>query len=409
MRTLSTFSILFWVYTKRSKNNQAPIYARITVNKKKLNISLKRRVETRLWNNQKQRINGTNEKARNINQYLDEVYAKLFQCYQELRSENKSITPQTIKLRYTGDDKIERYTLREIIEYHNTSMFQKLHGNTSRLYLTSQKYILLFVKKKYKVDDLELSSLDYKFILSFESFLRNYSPRHYKKRIGNNAVMKHIQRLRRMVSLAHQLEWIDRDPFVKFKQKLTPTHRGFLTPEELKHIEELKIKSTRLKLVKDLFVFSCYTGISYIDVMLLTNESLVLGLDKTNWIMTQRQKTRNAVKIPLLSKASEIIERYRHDKRSLINGTLFPRISNQKINAYLKEVAKLAKVRKNLTFHMARHTFATTVTLTNGVPIETISKMLGHRKLTTTQIYAKVLEKKVSDDMQLLREKLEQS
>ncbi|WP_350284432.1 site-specific integrase [uncultured Croceitalea sp.] len=409
MRTLSTFSILFWVYTKRSKNNQAPIYARITVNKKKLNISLKRRVETRLWNNQKQRINGTSEKARNINQYLDEVYAKLFQCYQELRSENKSITPQTIKLRYTGDDKIERYTLREIIEYHNTSMFQKLHGNTSRLYLTSQKYILLFVKKKYKVDDLELSSLDYKFILSFESFLRNYSPRHYKKRISNNAVMKHIQRLRRMVSLAHQLEWIDRDPFVKFKQKLTPTHRGFLTPEELKHIEELQIKSTRLKLVKDLFVFSCYTGISYIDVMQLTNESLVLGLDKTNWIMTQRQKTRNAVKIPLLSKASEIIERYKHDKRSLINGTLFPRISNQKINAYLKEVAKLAKVRKNLTFHMARHTFATTVTLTNGVPIETISKMLGHRKLTTTQIYAKVLEKKVCHDMQLLREKLGQS
>nr|WP_298995590.1 site-specific integrase [uncultured Allomuricauda sp.] len=409
MRTLSTFSILFWVYTKRSKNNQAPIYARITVNRKKLNISLKRRVETHLWNNQKQRINGTSEKARNINQYLDEVYAKLFQCYQELRSENKSITPQTIKLRYTGDDKIEQYTLRDIIEYHNASMFEKLHGNTSRLYLTSQKYILLFVKKKYKVDDFELSSLDYKFILNFESFLRNYSPQHYKKRIGNNAVMKHIQRLRRMVSLAHQLEWIDRDPFVKFKQKLTPTHRGFLTPKELKYIEELQIKSTRLKLVRDLFVFSCYTGISYIDVMQLTNKSLVLGLDNTNWIMTQRQKTRNAVKIPLLSKASEIIERYRHDKRSMINGTLFPRISNQKINAYLKEVAELAKVRKNLTFHMARHTFATTVTLTNGVPIETISKMLGHRKLTTTQIYAKVLEKKVCDDMQLLREKLEQS
>ncbi|PRX57186.1 site-specific integrase [Flagellimonas meridianipacifica] len=409
MRTLSTFSILFWVYTKRSKNNQAPIYARITVNKKKLNISLKRQVETRLWNNQKQRIKGTSEKARKINQYLDEVYTKLFQCYQELGSENKSITPQTIKSRYTGDDKIGRYTLRDIIEYHNTSMFEKLHGNTSRLYLTSQKYILLFVKKKYKVDDLELFSLDYKFVLNFENFLRNYSPRHYKKRIGNKAVMKHIQRLRRMVSLAHQLEWIDRDPFVKFKQKLTPTHRGFLTPEELKRIEELQVKSTRLKLVKDLFVFSCYTGISYIDVMLLTNESLVPGLDKSNWIMTKRQKTRNQVKIPLLSKASEIIERYRHDKRSLINGTLFPRISNQKINAYLKEVANLAKVRKNLTFHMARHTFATTVTLTNGVPIETISKMLGHRKLTTTQIYVKVLEKKVCDDMQFLREKLEQS
>ncbi|UII78795.1 site-specific integrase [Flagellimonas sp. CMM7] len=123
--------------------------------------------------------------------------------------------------------------------------------------------------------------------------------------------------------------------------------------------------------------------------------------------MTKRQKTRNPVKIPLLSKASEVIESYRHDKRSLINDTLFPKISNQKINAYLKEVAVLAKIRKNLTFHMARHTFATTVTLANGVPIETISKMLGHRKLTTTQIYAKVVEKKVGDDMKVLRKKLE--
>nr|WP_255695683.1 site-specific integrase [Flagellimonas sp. CMM7] len=257
------------------------------MNGKKLNIGLKRRVDVRFWNSQKQRINGKSEKVRKINQYLDEVYAKLFQCYQELRSENKPITPQTIKSRYTGDDKIGHYTLRDIIECHNTSMFEKLHGNTSRLYLTSQKYILLFVKKKYKVDDFELASLDYTFILNFESFLRTYSPQHYKKRIGNNAVMKHIQRLRRMVSLAYQLEWIDRDPFVKFKQKLTPTYRGFLTPEELKQIEELQIESTRLKLAKDLFVFSCYTGISYIDVMLLTNESLVLGLDKTYLIMTK--------------------------------------------------------------------------------------------------------------------------
>ncbi|MGB5237770.1 MAG: site-specific integrase, partial [Flavobacteriaceae bacterium] len=329
--------------------------------------------------------------------------------YQELRAEDERITPQAIKSKFIGDHKTERYTLRNIIQYHNTNMFNKLHGNTSRLYLTSQKYILLFVKKKYKADDIELSELDYKFILNFESFLRNYKPRHYQNRIGNNAVMKHIQRLRRMITLAYQIEWLDHDPFSKFKQKLTPTHRGFLTSEELERIEELHIESLRLKTVRDLFVFSCYTGISYIDLMLLTNESLVLGMDKTNWIVTERQKTRNSVKIPLLAKALVIIERYKYDKRSLINGTLFPRISNQKINAYLKDVAQLAKIKKNLTFHMARHTFATTVTLTNGVPIETISKMLGHRKLTTTQIYAKVIERKVSDDMQVLREKLEKS
>lgn len=409
MRTSSTFSVLFWIYSKRIKNNQAPIYARITINGKKLNISLKRRVDVRFWNTQKQRLNGTNEKVRNINQYLNQVYSKLFQCYQELRTEDKQITPQAIKAKFTGDDKIEDYTMRDIIEYHNNNMFDKLHGNTSRLYLTSQKYILLFLMKKYGTEDIKLASLDYKFILGFENFLRNYKPRHYNQQIGNNAVMKHIQRLRRMITLAYHIEWIQNDPFRKFKQKLIPTHRGHLTHEELKCIEGLHLKSKRLKTVRDLFVFSCYTGISYIDLMLLSDGSIVKGMDNSNWISTKRQKTRNSVKIPLLLKALEIIEKYRHDERSLVNGTLFPRISNQKINSYLKEIAQLGKINKNLTFHMARHTFATTVTMANGVPIETISKMLGHSKLTTTQIYAKVLEKKVSDDMQLLRKKLEPS
>lgn len=407
MRTSSTFSILFWIYAKRIKNNQAPLYARITVDRKKLNISLKRRIDTQLWSPEKQRIKGTGSNAKSLNQYLDEVHAKLFQCYQELRANDKRITPQTIKTKFLGDDRTKDFTLTDIITYHNDKMFHKLHRNTSRLYLISQKYILLYLKKEYKVDDLELALLDYKFILGFENFLRGYKPKHYQKQIGNNAVMKHIQRLRRMVTLAHDIEWIHQDPFRKFKQKLVPTHRGFLTNGELERIEELKLDSVRLRTVRDLFVFSCYTGISYIDIMLLTEESLVLGLDKTRWIATQRQKTRNPVKIPLLSKAFNIIKIYREDKRCQIHNSLFPRISNQKVNSYLKEIATAAGIQKNVTFHMARHTFATTVTMTNGVPIETISKMLGHRKLTTTQIYAKVIEQKVCDDMQMLREKLE--
>ena len=221
--------------------------------------------------------------------------------------------------------------------------------------------------------------------------------------------MKHIQRLRSMVTLAYHIEWIDNDPFRKFKQKLVPTHRGFLTAEELEGMEQLEIGSERLKTVRDLFVFSCYTGISYADLMVLTRESVVVGMDNTYWIFTKRQKNGNPVKIPLLSKALVLIKHYMTDKRSIINGTLFPKISNQKMNTYLKEIAQPAGIHKNLTFHMARHTFATTVTLTNGVPIETISKMLGHTKLSTTQIYAKVIESKVSDDMQMLRGKLEKN
>ncbi|ALM08263.1 integrase [Sediminicola sp. YIK13] len=407
MRTTSTFSILFWLYAKRIKNNQAPLYARITIDGKKLNISLKRRIDTKLWCPEKQRAKGSGTNTKGINLYLNEVHSKLFQCYQELRAADKRITTQTIKSKFLGDDKTKEFTLTDIITYHNDKMFHKLHRNTSRLYLISQKYILLYLKEEYKLDDIELSLLDYKFILGFENFLRGHKPRHYQKQIGNNAVMKHIQRLRRMVTLAFDIEWIGQDPFRKFKQKLIPTHRGHLTGKELELLEEVSLSSLRLRTVKDLFVFSCFTGISYIDMMQLKEQSVIMGLDKRWWIVTKRQKTRNPVKVPLLSKAFKIIENFREDERCKIYGTLFPRISNQKVNAYLKEIAIAAGIKKNLTFHMARHTFATTVTMTNGVPIETISKMLGHRKLTTTQIYAKVIEQKVCEDMTILREKLE--
>ena len=408
MRSNSTFSVLFWLYSSRSKNGKAPIYARISVNGKKLNISLKRRIPINEWDSNKQRVKNSSIHAKSTNQYLDEFYSGLFQSFQQLRIEGKHITPQRVKARFMDEEvDSQHFTMRDLVSYHNSNMFPKLHGNTSRLYLTSQKYIFLFLKKKLKLEDIRLDELNYKFILDFENFLRKHKPNHYQKQIGNNAVMKHIQRLRKMVSLAYRLEWIDKDPFRQFKQRLTPTNREYLGAEELQAIEELELQSKRLKTVRDLFVFSCYTGVCYTDLMLLTEDNVVMGLDKKYWIITKRQKTHNPVKIPLLKKALDLIGQYKEDSRSVINNTLFPRISNQKMNAYLKEIASEAKIKKNLTFHMARHTFATTVTLTNGVPIETISKMLGHRKLTTTQIYAKVLERKVSEDMEILRNKLE--
>ena len=403
MRTHTTFSILFWTYNSRIKNDLAPVYARITVNGKQLNLSLKRRVHISHWCAEKQRIKGNTPEAKLMNQYLDEVYAQLFQCYQELRAAEIRITPQAVKDKFYGNETSKVHTLRDIIEYHNSKLFGKLNGNTSRLYLTSQKYLLHFLKKEYKCSDIALQELDYKFILNFESFLRSYKPKHYRKQIGNNAVMKHIQRLRKMVTLAYHIEWIDADPFRKYKQKMVPTERGFLTASELARLESLQVDSTRLKTVRDLFVFSCYTGISYTDVMLLNSKSIREGMDGNLWLILKRQKTGNPVKVPLLQKATNLIDRYSKDKRSLINETLFPKISNQKINAYLKELAATAGIEKNLTFHMARHTFATTITMSNGVPIETISKMLGHHKLSTTQIYARVVERKVSEDMQALR------
>lgn len=405
MRTQSTFSVLFWIYSKRAKDNLTIIYARISINGRKLNISLKRKVDVTLWDPRKQRLQGKSLHAKELNQFLDQEHSKLFQCYQDLRMEDGVLSPESIKSRYFGDRE-HLFSLEDIFQYHNNNMFSKLKHNTSRLYITSQNYIRRFVKKEYGRNDLYLKELDFSFVIKFENYLRAVRPRHYRSSLQHNAVMKHIQRLRKMITLAYHLEWIDRDPFIKYKPHLEQKERGFLTPEELERIENVELQSPRLKKVRDLFVFSSYTGISFGDLMLLTPQNLVIGMDKKFWIITRREKNGNKVKVPLLLKAINLLEAYKNNKECHIKNSLLPPISNQKVNSYLKEIAEKCKIEKNLTFHLSRHTFATTVALSNGVPIETVSKILGHKKLSTTQIYAKVIERKVSEDMELLQQRL---
>jgi site-specific recombinase XerD len=202
------------------------------------------------------------------------------------------------------------------------------------------------------------------------------------------------------------MEWVNKDPFAKYKQKFDKVNREFLSKEELAKIENRELSVVRLQWVRDLFVFSCYTGLAYIDTMRLSPANITIGIDSEYWLITKRQKTSNPVRVPLLPKALQIIDKYKGHPRALTEGTLFPVISNQKLNSYLKEIADLCGIHKNLTFHLARHTFATTIMLTNGVPIESVSKMLGHSKITTTQVYAKVIEQKLSVDMKTLKEKL---
>ncbi len=405
MRTSSTFSILLWIYGTRAKNQQANIYARITLNGKRVNISLKQKTDIASWDAKRQKVKGNGEKARAINFFLDETKSELINCYRDLRFEDREPTPQMIKARYLGEDK-KIHTIQDIIHYHNESIINKVCAKTLCHYKTTQKYTLRFVSKKYRSKDIPLKNLDFAFLMGFETFLRSHRPSHYQDRIGNNTIMKHIQRLRKMITTAYHLEWIERDPFVTFKPKHIKTQREFLTEAELNSIEKFASNIDRLSTVRDLFVFSCYTGISYSDIMKLTPDNIFLGNDEKKWITAKRNKTGTPFKIPLLEKAEALIEKYVGHPRTKFTGALLPTISNQKLNSYLKEISDLCGIKKNLTFHMARHTFATTVTLSNGVPIETVSKLLGHNKLVTTQIYAKVIERKVSEDMDLLQKKL---
>jgi site-specific recombinase XerD len=405
MQVKNTFNILFWINKAKIKNGQAPIWARVTVDGIRVEISIKQSINPENWNPEKGQAKGTKEDVRSLNNYIDQVRSQLFACYQKLLSDKRLVTAEAIKNMYLGKDERE-HSLMTLIECHNTELKDSLEWGTMKNYHTTQKYVRLFLKEKLHTSDIFLSHLNYKFIFDFELFIKAFQPLDHHKPCGQNTVMKHIERLRKMINLAIRNEWLLRDPFAKFKSSFIKTSREFLTPGELKAIEQKQFSIARLQQVKELFIFSCYTGLSYIDVMNLTPENISIGIDSNLWLNTNRQKTNNAVRVPLLPKALDMIEKYKTHPKALAEGKLFPNISNQRLNSYLKEIADLCEIDKNLTFHFARHTFATTITLTNEVPIETVSKLLGHSSIRTTQIYAKVVEKKVQEDMNMLKQKL---
>lgn len=408
MKNRSTFSLIFWVCSSRIKNNQVPVYARITVNGKRANISIQRRVNSTDWDAARGIMRGTRQESKLLNKYLDQVRSKIYTAYEDLLSENKMVTAQAIKNRYLGADKFYR-SLQELFEYHNEISRHSISAHTLRHYKVTQGYLQKFLRAKFNLEDFRLIDLNFSFIKDFEFFIKSYQPTDHQRKMGHNTAMKHLQRLRKMVTMAYHHEWIPKDPFVRFKSSYVKKRREFLTREDFQSIEDFQSSINRLNIVKDIFLFSCYTGLSYIDITKLTMDNIGMDFDGNQWIETERQKTKTALKIPLLNQAKDILKRYQGHPKTVHSKTLLPRYSNQKLNSYLKEIADFCGIKKHLTFHIARHTFATTITLTNGVPIETVSKLLGHTKLATTQIYARVVDKKVKDDMAMLNAKLNNS
>lgn len=407
MKTVNnTFGVIFYLRKYKATNDgKAPIYARITVNGSRIDLSVKRNIDPDNWNAKKGMARGSREEIVKLNKYLEQYRSGIVESYQQLLLQKKLITAELVKDKFTGEDQAG-FTLCKLMEYHNTEQLQVLEPGTMKNYYTTQKYVKEFIQERFNTSDKYLSELTYKFITDFECFLRNRKPKKGQKPLNNNGVMKHIERFCKMINLAVRLEWIDRNPFHAYQLKFDKVEREYLTKDELARIEAKHFHIIRLQVVKDLFVFSCYTGLAYIDVYNLTPANLVERSENNIWIMTNRQKTNEPVRVPLLPKALSIIEKYKGHPQALAEGKVLPTLSNQKLNSYLKEIADTCGITKPLTFHIARHTFATTVTLTNGVPIETVSKLLGHTKLTTTQIYAKVIESKINDDMALLATRL---
>lgn len=398
-----------YIFTLRKPKNYVSgpvkIYLRLTLDGKRCETATAQFADPDHWDSKSGRVKGKTEAARSTNSYLDILQSKLYESHAELLQSNIPISVELLRNKFNGKDERSRNLIDTVKAYHIN--MKKLVGSdyvavTVRKFNTTLVHLTSFVKWQYKTPDISLSQLKFEFITDFEFYLKT------EKNIANNTVAKHIQNTNRVINDCVNKAWIKSNPFINFSVKTTLRDRVFLSEDELETMIKKEISLERISIVRDIFIFSCYTGLSYVDIANLTSQNIVTGIDKGKWIHTNRQKTGTASHVPLLPRPLEIIKKYQAHPKVINSGRLLPVLTNQRMNSYLKEIADICRIQKVLTFHIARHTFATTVTLNNDVPIESVSKMLGHKKLQTTQHYAKILDKKVSNDMGALRKRFDE-
>ena len=393
----STFRILFYVRKNQvNKEGKASIMIRLTINGNTSQFSSKLEVEPELWDVKGQKMSGSSLKARQFNSLLDDVRTSLKNHFHDIETHEAYVTAEKVRNAFLGIT-IRQQTLLGTFRKHNEDV-QKLVG-ISKSVATYAKYdrcmrrLEEFMQAKYRIKDIALKEISHVFITDFETYLRTESG------CNENTTAKFMQTFRMIIIMAKNNGWIFADPFINYKIRLKRVDRGYLTEPEITKILKKQFTCKRLEQVCDVFIFACFTGLAYIDVRNLTKENIQTSFDGKLWIMTARQKTDTAVTVPLLKVPQAILKKYEGTQP---DGRLLPVLSNQKLNSYLKEIGDLCDITKNITFHVARHTFATTMTLAKGVPIETVSKMLGHTNIITTQIYARITNDKIGRDMQVL-------
>jgi site-specific recombinase XerD len=376
--------------------------ARVTLNGKIAQFSLKCEVNPSDWNPGTGRAVGKSAAAQKLNGLLDNFRASLTQHYREISDREATVTAEKVRNAFLGLQ-IRNDSLLDLFDEHCKNLEIQVGKGVSRD--THQKYLRTgsrlrdFMNYKYHISDINLKEINHSFLCDFEIYLKTIHS------CGQNTAAKFMQRVRTIILIAKSNGWIHADPFANYKLQTEKTEREFLNERELESIIQKKFTVKRLEQVRDIFVFSCFTGLAYIDVFNLRDSNIRTAFDNTLWIMGKRVKTNVSYRVPLLDIPKMIIEKY---KGSLPGGELLPVITNQKMNAYLKEIADLCGITKNLSFHVARHTFATTVTLSKGVSIESVSKMLGHTNIKTTQIYARITDDKIKNDMAMLAGKLKE-
>lgn len=392
----SSFAILFFIRESRViKDGTASIEIVLTVNGERCAFSTGKRVKSCNWDKTKQQVKGKDEEAQSLNNYLKAIKAKLYQKEAELLDRGFIITAELLRDAYF--DKVESLkekTLFEVFEEHNREQ-EKLVGNgvskaTYWISVYTVRLLKEFVQQKYKREDLYLRELNQNFIQSFHTFLR------IDKGMAQNSSTKHLKLLKKIVNLAVANSYMATNPFITYKIEREPVEIDFLDEEELRKIINFDTPLPRLERAKDMFLFGCFTGLSYIDIKTLAPEHFEKDNTGRIWIKKRRVKTGVLSRIPLLPIAKLILDKYKGGEK------LLPIQDPADINKYLKDIAILCDIKKRITFHTSRHTFASTVTLANNISLEVVSKMLGHTNTRMTNHYAKLIDKCIGEQMDKL-------
>ncbi len=384
----------------QNKEGKSSIMIRAYLNNERISLgSSGLFVQADQWDSERGRLKGRSMEALSTNLQLDNIQSALQNIFRRLEMTDY-LSLERIKSEYLGKQE-EIDTLVSLFNKHSDNTKKQIGVSIKKAayekYEVCKRHFLTFIQKQFGRSDLKLSELTPLVIHDFELYLRS------ELHLMPNSATKTMKLLKTICLFALRQGLIHHDPFLGLKLKMKPVDRGFLTDEEIMSISCREFTIKRLEVVRDLFLFSCFTGLAYIDLHSLTYDNIVC-LNGQDWLITRRQKTSVSTSILLLDIPKAIIEKYRKVEKTL--GKVFPSLSNQKMNAYLKEIADLCGIKKNLTFHLARHTFAT-MSLSKGVPMESVSKMLGHTNIKTTQIYARITNKKIEHDMLELSSKLQ--
>lgn len=398
------FNVLFFIKkAKLLKNGEASVCMRITVNGARVETNIRKSIDPASWNQAKECARGKSRKACDLNAYIENAKIKLHQIFNELEEQRQPITARLLQEMFFGQDKEpeEVRTLIGTMQEHNDQC-RALVGKdyaliTVRRYESCKRYLSELIKQKYGKDDLPLTEVNGELVRAFEFYLKT------EKSCQQNTVIRYMKCLKKITNLALANEWIAKDPFVGIKFHEKEVVREFLTMDELLTIYHKDFPLERIRIVRDVFIFAAFTGLAFIDVQQLSPEHIVEDANGNLWIRKTRQKTKNMCNIPLLDIPLEILRKYADHPICQKRNVLLPVPCNQKMNSYLKEIADLCLIKKNLTTHAARHSYATSVCLANDVSIENVAKMLGHSNIKMTQHYARVLDSSILRDMTNVR------